>query len=820
MKKRLFLALLALMLLVSVLALSSCTDLGGLLPDPNAPDNTPDGPSQPGDNENDKPGDENPGTDDPGNEDPPADEPDPPTDEPDPPADEPDDPVVPTVYYKLTFKDKDSGDVITSFKVAENTLVTAEQKDEIAGIRYHGYGFAGWYTDMQFRNEFDPSIEITSNLTLYGDRGDLCGENIVWSYDFDKDILKISGEGQMFNFEYSDDAPWVMYKTLCKEIIFEGNITAIGYNSFYGFSAISEVKLPKTLTVIGEAAFYQSSVTSINFPDSLLYIEPNAFFRCTNLTRLDFNPGLLNIGKSAFYECTGVVNVVLTDKIAELGSSAFFGDVNIRSAYYVGTKDQYDKIVVRLDNFWVQQLANTYFLAEEKPTSPGPYWFYNDEGNIEQWYYTVGFIAPGARVPFTFDYVDPELGVSQANLDFMAGIVYRGYKFSRWDGSRFGIKKYEVGTKLTEDIRFTGVRGNICGDDMKWSFSGVTLTLTGTGRMWDFEGPKDAPWYGRNVCNVVIGEDIEYIGSYAFSGHTQLISIDIPTNIVEMNANTFNGCNLLKYIYYLGDANQMNSVVGISSLENTLDALVYAKTDLANPGEGRFWLEKSDEQGTKRVAWEFKAGKLTIGGDESLVNYSEESATPWYAFKDSITAVEIREGANRVGAYTFSGDTIVSIVIPDSVLKIAKTAFSGTGYYKDANNWGADGALYISNHLIKVDPAKAGEVFTIANNVISIAEQAFENCSGIKSLVLNKEVCGVYSNALSGLTALENVFYLGPSMEAWNVLWSPSGVNAAAGQTIPATVNVYCYSKTAPSDDGNWWHYVVTDGVSEIVIWE
>ena len=802
MKKKLFVVLLALMLVVSLLAFTSCSDLGGLLPN---------GDQTPG--QTDTPGDQTPGDDTPGN-DTPGDE--------NPPEDKPGEEQTPVVKYTISFKDKDSGDVVTSIQVAENTCVSEEQLSEINAIRFHGYGFAGWYTDMQFRNRFDPDIPLTSNLVLYGDRGDLCGVDVRWSYDFDKEVLTINGSGEMFDFEYSDDAPWTMYKTLCKEIKFEGSVTTVGCNSFYGFSAISEVELPEGLTVIGEASFYQSSVSSINFPNSLLYIEPNAFFRCVNLTRLDFNPGLLNIGKSAFYECTGVVNVVLTDKIAELGSSAFYGDVNIRSAYYVGTKEQYDKIIVRLDNFWVQQLANTYFLAQTQPDAPGPYWFYNEDGDIEQWYYTVGYIAPNARVPFTFDYVDPVAGVSQANVDFMNSIVYRGYKFSGWDGRKFGIKEYTVGTILTEDIRLTGKRGNICGDNMTWSISGVTLKLEGTGRMWDFEGPKDAPWYDRNVCYVQIGVGIEYIGSYAFSDHTELKYIDIPTNVTSINVKAFNGCNALKYIYYLGDLAQSKNVTGLGSLVNILDALVYVRATGNDPLEGRYWCEKSDEQGKKRVAWEFKGGELIIGGDESLVNYKNASDTPWYSFREQITSAIIRDGANRVGAYTFTGDSIVAISIPDSVLKIAGTAFSGTGYYKNPENWGEDGALYISNHLIKVDSTKVGSLFTVKNGVISIAELAFENCSSITEIVLNKEVVGVYSNALTGLVSVEKVYYLGPSIDAWNVLWSPTGVNAAAAQTIPDTIVVYCYSKSAPREgqEGNWWHYVITGTESVIEIWD
>ena len=34
-----------------------------------------------------------------------------------------------------------------------------------------------------------------------------------------------------------------------------------------------------------------------------------------------------------------------------------------------------------------------------------------------------------------------------------------------------------------------------CGDDLSWSLSGDTLTITGSGAMYDFSESTMAPWY-------------------------------------------------------------------------------------------------------------------------------------------------------------------------------------------------------------------------------------------------------------------------------------------------------------------------------------
>ena len=60
-----------------------------------------------------------------------------------------------------------------------------------------------------------------------------------------------------------------------------------------------------------------------------------------------------------------------------------------------------------------------------------------------------------------------------------------------------------------------------CGEDMTWSFSDGTLTITGSGSMDDFE--EAAPWaiHKDEIKRVVLKGKISYIGSNAFSDFTR-----------------------------------------------------------------------------------------------------------------------------------------------------------------------------------------------------------------------------------------------------------------------------------------------------------
>lgn len=744
------------------------------------------------------------------------DEPDTPSepDEPDVPA-EPDEPEVPVVEtVKLTLWDPSTNKKVTTYTIEKGTAPSDEILSEIGETMYHGYKYVSWHYSMLFNdsNAFDSKASLSNDVTIYGNRGNLAGDNVVWNYDPNTMTLTISGDGDMFNYLYKEDVPWRQYATLTEHIVLDGELTSIGDMAFYDFVAITNVEIPETVVRIGKSAFRNSTITDINFPEPLKTIDEYAFGLCNNLTELVFNQGLIDIGHSAFYECVGITRVTLTNEIALLGFSAFYGCTNLKSAYYYGTKVEYDNLKMLLDNKALEMFANTYFISDTKPAEPGPYWRYDENGDIQQWYYTVSFYAPGEVLPFLFDYIDVKGGVTQKNIDFMNSIVYHGYKFKNFTGY-----KYVVGAKLTEDISLYGNRSNLCGDNLTWYISGTTLYINGEGAMWDFEYISDTPWHNRTVVNIVIGNKVTHLGKKMITDMSSLVSFEIPTNVVSIHEDAISGCKNLKYIYYLGTADQLKGVEGADRLNNLLSANVYSHSPNTS-GEGYHWRDVLGgmEVTAKRVAWSIVNGVLSVGGDAALINYSDISETPWYADRDSITSVIVLDGANRVGYNSFYGmSNVNSVSIPASVMKIAESAFYGTGYYLNSANWN-NGALYISSHLIKVDSAAVGNRFYIKDGTLSIAENAFSGCSQITELVFVKEILGVYKGALEPLS-LEKIFFSGVSIESWEAIWL-SGNNRES-QMIE-DVPVYCLSNNKPTNEGFFWKKIPqTDGTYLIEIW-
>lgn len=73
------------------------------------------------------------------------------------------------------------------------------------------------------------------------------------------------------------------------------------------------------------------------------------------------------------------------------------------------------------------------------------------------------------------------------------------------------------------------VESGKCGDDLTYTITGddangYTLTISGTGDMYDYTWDENAPWYDerKNVVKVVIEDGVTSIGNYSFYYYVKL----------------------------------------------------------------------------------------------------------------------------------------------------------------------------------------------------------------------------------------------------------------------------------------------------------
>ena len=91
-----------------------------------------------------------------------------------------------------------------------------------------------------------------------------------------------------------------------------------------------------------------------------------------------------------------------------------------------------------------------------------------------------------------------------------------------------------------------------CGENIIWAFdeSTGTLTLTGTGAMYDYESVSmsgffiNQPWYSfaDKITKIVINDGVTYIGEYAFCKCENLTSITMSGSVTEIGCYAFAFC--------------------------------------------------------------------------------------------------------------------------------------------------------------------------------------------------------------------------------------------------------------------------------------
>lgn len=166
------------------------------------------------------------------------------------------------------------------------------------------------------------------------------GHNLTWEY-LDPDILKITGYGEMEDYEeypwwewhpYST-APWRPWGYYTVEI--SDGVTSIG-NWAFAYNTYAEeneygviikrltIEIPNSVSRIGSSAFRECTyLRSVKFPTSLITIEDEAFHNCSELQSIELPSNLTSLGIGAFDGCEALKEVTLGSSLQEIKSTTF-----------------------------------------------------------------------------------------------------------------------------------------------------------------------------------------------------------------------------------------------------------------------------------------------------------------------------------------------------------------------------------------------------------------------------------------------------------------------------------------------------------------
>ena len=440
------------------------------------------------------------------------------------------------------------------------------------------------------------------------------------------------------------------------------SVTSIGRSAFrecYGFNG--SLTIGNSVTTIVNSAFEDcvGFTGSLTIPNSVTTIGNYAFQNCSGFTgSLTIGNSVTNIGNEAFYNCSGFTEVYSLAKTAPtLQTRAFTGTNSNATLYYpVSSEQSYN------DNGWFEYFPQ--HIGFNGKCGDNLYWRVND--NI------LTIFGTGAMEDY--DNIDNKapwrsLNPAPTSLVLEEGITYIGnsafydcegftevYSFAETaptlgENAFKNINEnatlyYPVSSKQSyndngwfeyfpQHIGFNGK----CGDNLYWYVDDEnTLTIFGTGAMYDYGSSNKAPWRSLNPAptSLVLEEGITSIGNYAFylcSGFKG--SLTIPNSVTNIGNYAFYDCEGFK-----GSLTIPNSVTSI--------------------GERAF-----------RNCSGFN-GSLTIGN--SVTTIGDYAFYECLGFNGSLT---IPNSVTSIGNYAFQycSNFTGSLTIGNSVTSIGNSAF-------------------------------------------------------------------------------------------------------------------------------------------------
>ncbi len=200
-----------------------------------------------------------------------------------------------------------------------------------------------------------------------------------------------------------------------------------------------------------------------------------------------------------------------------------------------------------------------------------------------------------------------------------------------------------------------------CGDNLTWTLdSQGTLTISGTGDMWDYSG-YDTPWYfmdencSGSVKSVVIEEGITSIGNSAFYGES-VETVNMPDSIKRIGKYAF--------AYGGGRLSSVNIPYGVTKIEE--GTFLYSSLKSVTIPDS------VTEIGDSAFAFCFQLkDNITIPDSVSVIGDGA-----FYAC-GRVKSVTMPKNAEYIGDNAFEDCDFTSFTIPDGVTTIKGNTFLG-----------------------------------------------------------------------------------------------------------------------------------------------
>ena len=534
-------------------------------------------------------------------------------------------------------------------------------------------------------------------------------------------------------------------------------VTSIGDYAFLGCSALTSIEIPEGVTSIGWDAFSGcSSLTSTNIPASVTSIGSSAFSGCSSLTSITVAEGntvyhsagnclietasktliagcknsiiptdgsVTSIGDEAFSYCSSLTSIEIPASVTSIGSSAFSGCSKLKSIE-----------------------------IPEGVTSIGEVAFYDCSSLTS-------------------------ITVAEGNT------VYHSA----------GNCIIETASKML----IAGCKNSVIPTD-------GSVTSIG-----------DYAFYNcRSLTSIEIPDGVTSIGDKAFDGCSSLTSIEIPASVTSIGDWAFRRCSVLEVIIFKGAEEEWNAIEKGENWDyDTGDYVIVfrpnTELEFTSNGDGTCYVSgigtctdtdiiipsvsPAGDIVTSIGGWAFNgcSSLTSIEIPASVTSIGVQTFSECSALA-SVTFAEDSQ-LTRIGDSAFENcDALTSIVLPESLKRIGKGAFACRNLqYNEYNK-----ILYLGSasnpYFVAIDCTSKSttlheetvfitefvfggynyywfDSMIIPENVISIGDYAFCDCSYLTRVEIPNSVEFIGYNAFEDCSALNEIVFFGTE-EEWNAI--------------------------------------------------
>lgn len=644
------------------------------------------------------------------------------------------------------------------------------------------------------------------------------------------------------------------------------SVTALGSYAFSNCEGLTSVTIPGSVTSIGRSAFSScKSLSSVTIPGSVTEIADYTFNNCTGLTSITIPGSVTKIGDQAFYYCTSLTSITIPDSVTEIGDRAFNccrsltsvaigAGVTTLGTDVFGNCPKLTGITIAAGNSALCAVRNVLFSKDLTElllcpqTKTGAYTVPIGTKRIAS-----NAFAKCALTSVTIPDSVTEIGASAfsgctgltsvrisaritsigdsafSGCSSLTAATFNGDAPTSWGSGVFsgaasgftlkvpaGNETWTSGSRYDSSAKTYGgyamttyaVTSGWCGDNLQWSYYNKTLTISGTGDMYDYDSLA-TPWSSdvgsinsvvigsgvtsigsnafnqENISSVSIPDTVTRIGSYAFYYCQNLTSVTLPDSVTEIGAKAFSQCEALTSInipagvtqipsYAFSDCRALTSITipaGVTLIDS------YAFASCSGLTSAHFRGAPPD------IGYNaFQAcSKLTIyPADASPWVASElydSTAGTWNGLPISLSSRQLISGTldsgiawslSSTGILTFTGtgalnvptggwplpSMVYRIILSDGITAIGDDAFRGLANL---------GAVELPDTLTDIGAGAFADCPKLTKVVIpqaamTIGSQAFANCTGLKTVQVDSWLCEAPEDAFDGCTALENAY--------------------------------------------------------------